>query len=172
MLEITRRGPLFYVLQSLWSLVYSFLNENVLYALWSACHLRQFFPLKLHLSRNYCIIDLGKGIKGTVAWDGFFAHCILSRIEKKDLKFFSYCANIYWIRARFNSFSALGEYVQWNFSVRQANNFNCILCSYGSDIRCHLTWLKYWPFKVLISSWKISAHSPNTLKETKIRQKL
>jgi hypothetical protein len=30
-----------------------------------------------------------------------------------------------------------------NFSVRQAKNFNCILFSEGSDIRCHLTWLKY-----------------------------
>ncbi len=30
MLEITRRGPLFYVLYSLWSLVYSFLNEKIL----------------------------------------------------------------------------------------------------------------------------------------------
>ncbi len=27
-------------------------------------------------------------LKGTVAWDGFFFHCILSRIESKDLKFF------------------------------------------------------------------------------------
>jgi hypothetical protein len=29
------------------------------------------------------------------------------------------------------------------FFARQAKNFNCILFSYGSDIRCHLTWLKY-----------------------------
>jgi hypothetical protein len=89
--------------------------------------------------------------KGTVAWDGFFAHCILYRIERKYLTFFSCCANICWVRARFNSFSVQGECEQWNFSVRQAKNFNCILFSYGSDIRCHLTWLKYWPFKVLIS---------------------
>ncbi len=45
-------------------------------------------------------------IKGTVAWDGFFAHCILSRIERKDPKFFSCYANISLVRARFNSFSA------------------------------------------------------------------
>jgi hypothetical protein len=32
-----------------------------------------------------------------------FAHCILSRIERKDLKFFPCWANIYWVRARFNS---------------------------------------------------------------------
>ncbi len=25
-------------------------------------------------------------LKGTVAWDGFFAHCILSRLERKNLK--------------------------------------------------------------------------------------
>ncbi len=42
---------------------------------------------------------------------------------------------------------------------------------YGSDIRCHLTWLKYWPYKVLIISWKILAHSPNILKEAKVQQK-
>jgi hypothetical protein len=30
----------------------------------------------------------GIGFKGTVAWDGFFTHCILSRIERKDLNFF------------------------------------------------------------------------------------
>jgi hypothetical protein len=27
-------------------------------------------------------------VKGTVACDGFFSHCILSRIERKNLKFF------------------------------------------------------------------------------------
>jgi hypothetical protein len=57
------------------------------------------------------------------------------------------------------------------FSVRQAKNFNCILFSYSSDIRYHLTWLKYWPYKVLISSGKILAHFPNTLKEVKLRKK-
>jgi len=30
------------------------------------------------------------------------AHCILSRTERKDPKSFSCCANIYWVRARFN----------------------------------------------------------------------
>jgi hypothetical protein len=30
--------------------------------------------------------------------------------------------------------------------------FNCILFPYGSYLRCHLTWLKYVPYKVLISS--------------------
>jgi hypothetical protein len=43
---------------------------------------------------------------GTVDLDGFFAPCILSRIERKDLKFFSCCSNIYWVRASINSFSA------------------------------------------------------------------
>jgi hypothetical protein len=46
----------------------------------------------------------------------------------------------------------------------QAKNFHCILFSYGS-------WLKYLPYKVLISSRKILAHSPNTLKEAKVRKK-
>jgi hypothetical protein len=31
---------------------------------------------------------LGGGLKGTVARDGFLAHCILLMIERKDLKFF------------------------------------------------------------------------------------
>ncbi len=31
--------------------------------------------------------------------------------------------------------------------------------------------LKYWPYTVLISNWKILAHSPNTLKEAKVWQK-
>ncbi len=99
---------------------------------------------------------------------------IASYLGKKEriLIFFPCCANIYWVMARFNSFSALGEYSQWNFSVfRQAKYFNCILLFYGSNIRSHLTWLKYRPYKVLISNWKILAHSPNTLKEAKVRQK-
>ncbi len=29
------------------------------------------------------------------------------------------------------------------FSVRQVYNFNCTLFSYGSDIRCNLTWLTF-----------------------------
>jgi hypothetical protein len=33
-------------------------------------------------------ISLDSTFKGTVAWVGFFAHCILSRIERKDLEFF------------------------------------------------------------------------------------
>ncbi len=49
-------------------------------------------------------------------------------------------------------------------------NFNCIVFSHGSDIRCYLKWLKFWPYKVLICSWKILAPSPNTLKEAKVRQ--
>ncbi len=48
------------------------------------------------------------------------------------------------------------ENTQSEIFVRQAKNFNLILFSQGSDIRCHLTWLKYWPYKVLISCWKIS----------------
>ncbi len=27
-------------------------------------------------------------LKGTIAWDGFFVHCILSMIERKDFNFF------------------------------------------------------------------------------------
>ncbi len=37
-------------------------------------------------------------LKGTVSWDGFFAHCILSRIERKDLKLISCCSSISWVR--------------------------------------------------------------------------
>ncbi len=55
--------------------------------------------------------------RDSIGWDGFFAHCILSRIERKDLKSFSCYANIYWVRARFNWFSAKGEYTEGNFSV-------------------------------------------------------
>ncbi len=98
--------------------------------------------------------DSGYILKGTVAWDGFFVHCILSRIEIKDLKFYSCCANIYWVRARFNSFNAYGEYAKWYFPVGEAKNFICILFSCGSDILFRLPWLKYWPYGVLISWWK------------------
>jgi hypothetical protein len=35
----------------------------------------------------------------SVARNGFFTHCILSRIERKDLTFFSCCLDIYWVRA-------------------------------------------------------------------------
>ncbi len=51
-------------------------------------------------------VFVATGSKGTVAWYGFFAHCILSMKERNDLNFCSCCANIYWVRARFNSFSA------------------------------------------------------------------
>ncbi len=50
-----------------------------------------------------------------------FAHWILSRIERKDLKFFSCGANIYWVSARFNSFSAEGENAEWYFPVGQVS---------------------------------------------------
>jgi hypothetical protein len=50
--------------------------------------------------------DTVSDVKATIAWDGFFGHWILSRIEGKDLKFFSCCAIIFWVRARFNSFNA------------------------------------------------------------------
>jgi hypothetical protein len=33
-------------------------------------------------------LRISRLLKGTVAFDGFFAHCILSRIERKDPKFF------------------------------------------------------------------------------------
>ncbi len=72
-----------------------------------------------------------------------------------------------WARARFNSFSA-----QWNLSDRKVKNFNRILFSYGSDIRCHLTWLKYWRYKILTSSWKILAHAKRSQSSTEIKKKL
>ncbi len=43
--------------------------------------------------------------KGTVAWEWFLAHCILSRIERKDRKFFSCCANIYGVPEWISSYS-------------------------------------------------------------------
>ncbi len=57
--------------------------------------------LKNYQVFNY-IEENNLDLKGTIAWDGFFAHYILYRIERKDLKFFSCCTNIYWLRARFN----------------------------------------------------------------------
>ncbi len=78
---------------------------------------------------------------GTAAWDGFFAHRIISRIERKDQKKNSCCANIYCFRARLKSFSAQWEYAEWNFYFRQTKHFNCFL----------------------LSSWKILAHSPHPL---------
>jgi hypothetical protein len=82
-----------------------------------------FLPLYIDLCLSSSVL------KGTVVRDGFLTHCILSRIEKKDLKFFSCCANIYWVRARFNSFCAQGEYAEWYFPVGQAKNCNFILFS-------------------------------------------
>ena len=53
----------------------------------------------------------------------------------------------------------------------QAKIFNCILFSWGFDIISHLPRLKYWPYGVLTSWWKILTHSPNTLNSAKVRQK-
>ncbi len=103
-----------------------------------------------------------------VAWDRLLAHSFLFRIVWKDLQYFSCCVNIYWDKARFRSFSALGEYAEWNFYVRQTKNLNCILFSCGPFITCNLIWLKYWPYKVLINCWKILEHFPNTLKVAKV----
>ncbi len=106
-----------------------------------------------------------KPFKGTITWDGFFSHFILSRIERNFFHvvfiFTGLGQDLTHLAHKENKHSEI-------FSVRQAKN--CILFSYGSDIRCHLTWLKYWPYK-LISSRKILAHSPNSLKEAKVRQK-
>ncbi len=124
-----------------------------------------------YLRANTCT-DFWSCFKGTVAWVGFFVHCILSGIERKDLNFFSFHVVLIFTRLGQDlTHFAHKEITQSeNFSVRQAKNLNCILLSYGSDRRRHLTWLKYWPYKVIISGWKILAHSPNTLKEAKVRQ--
>ncbi len=100
-----------------------------------------FLPLYTDLSLSSSVL------KGTVVRDGFFAHCILSRKERKDLKFFSCCANIYWVRARFNSFCAQGEYAEWYFPVGQAKNCNFILFSKGSSIISRLPWFKFDPME-------------------------
>jgi hypothetical protein len=92
--------------------------------------------------------------RGRTFWWRTFCRCILSRIYSKkerkklgqDLTHLAHTENI----------------AEWNFSVRQAKNLNCILFSKGSDIRCHLTWLKYWPYL---------AHSPNTLNAAKVLTK-
>jgi hypothetical protein len=45
-------------------------------------------------------------------------------------------------------------------------------CSLGAhDIMSDLPWLKYWPYGVLISCWKILAHSPHPLNAAKVRPK-
>ncbi len=38
-----------------------------------------------------------RDLKGTVPYEGFFAHCILSRIERKDLKFFHVVPIFTWL---------------------------------------------------------------------------
>ncbi len=97
-------------------------NPDILYTLWDYAYLliALFYTGKRKLADKtifpYSAIDtnfevpqlsLGSTFKGTVAWDVFFSLiCILSRIERKDLKFFSCCAYIYWIRAGLNSFGA------------------------------------------------------------------
>ncbi len=55
--------------------------------------------------------------KGTVSLDGFFAHCILFRIERKDLKICSSCAIIYWVRARLTH---LAQKENINFLIKDA----------------------------------------------------
>ncbi len=119
--------------------------------------------------RNFLRIYVTFEIKAS--WDGFFAHCILSSLERKGLKYFSCTANTYVVRGRFYSFSAQEECAEWYFSGGQAKNFNCILFSWGSDIISRLPRLKYWPYGVLISCWKIFAHSPITLNKAKVREK-
>ncbi len=88
-------------------------------------HIRLERCLQVHMRGKHAF-------KGTVAWDGFSAHCILSRIERKDLIFFSLFQYLP-SKARFNSFSALAEYAEWYFPVGQAINLNYILFSWGSD---------------------------------------
>ncbi len=113
-----------------------------------------------------------EALKGQYSVRWFFRslHPIL-RIERKDLKFFSCCANIYWARARINSSSAYGEYAEWYFPVGVAKNFNLILFSWDSYIISRLPWLKNRPYGVLTSCWKILAHSPNTLNAAKVQPK-
>jgi hypothetical protein len=81
----------------------------------------------------------------------------------------SCCANIYWARTRFNSFSAYGEYAESYYPVTQMKKFNCILLSWGSNTIPHLPWLKYCLYGVLTSCWKNLAHSPNTLNAAKVQ---
>jgi len=45
-----------------------------------------FSVLKFYLKMQLYLLKYV--FKGRVVWDCFFAHCILSRIERKDLKFF------------------------------------------------------------------------------------
>ncbi len=85
--------------------------RNRFHARWTDAVSRQMvFGIRMAASRKQ-ILETGDFLKiiffkGTVAWDGFFAHCILSRTERKNLKKNSCSANIYWVMARFNSFSA------------------------------------------------------------------
>jgi hypothetical protein len=62
--------------------------------------------MKMAPQYNILISCVQVSLKGQQREMVFFAYCILSRIERKDLKFFSCCTNIYWVRTRFNSFSA------------------------------------------------------------------
>ncbi len=109
--------------------------------------------------------------KGTVAWGGLFAHCLLYRIERKDLKFFPCGANIYWVRGSFNSFSGLENTQSDIFLWDRRKILLYFVLLGGYNIISRLPWLEYWLYEVLISCWKILAHSPNTLNAAKVRPK-
>ncbi len=117
-----------------------------------------------YLCRNYCIIDLGKGTKGTVAWDGFLAHCILSRIEKKDLQFF-HIVLIFTGLEQDLTHLAHKENTHSEFFLLGRPTILSAFCSLRALIWDAIS--HGWKY----CSWKILSHSPNTLKETKIRQK-
>ncbi len=134
-------------------------------------HVGTFSSLNKYLE---CVLSvLCRPLKGTVAWDDFFAHCILSRIERKILNFFLGCSKIYWVSQDLTHLAHKENTLSDIFPVGQAKNFNCILLSWCSDIISRLPWLKscYWPYGVLISCWKILAHFPNTLNAAKVRPK-
>ncbi len=111
------------------------------------------------------------GFKRTVAWDSFIAHCILSSIERKGLNFFHVVS----------IFTELGEGL-----THLAHNENTQSDNFLWDRRkffmafCFLWALVLYPVShgwniglmegVLISCWKIFAHSLNTLNAAIVRR--
>ncbi len=125
---------------------FRFTEESILTLTWGQkCTRLKFYP-------EY--IFFIPPLKRTVAWDGFFAHCILSRKWKKGSKFFSCCSYIY--------SNTQSDIFLWDWR-------KILIEFWGSNTICRLPWLTDWPYGVLISCWKILAHSPSTLRAAKVQ---
>ncbi len=73
-------------------------------------------------------------LKGIGAWDGFFARCILSKIERKELKFCHVVLIFTWLGQDLTHLVHRENTHSEIFLSKEGRKFYCILFSYGSDI--------------------------------------